>query len=160
MIVCRRHARCSKRREIAVRSPMKENWSMCCTMSIKISHLVRCTPVFGNVDYPSLRDLRQQIPRLISCASLPRGYELWANRMRLPELDQEVIQVRPFLRSHFCIGFYDAGEDPEVGMVVGHMDRDLAEIPMFGCDGLECHGDPFNLPRSGPKNQILKLCCF
>jgi hypothetical protein len=80
--------------------------------------------------------------------------------MRLPELDQEAIQIRPLLRSHCCMGLRDTDEDIEVIKVVGHTDRDLAEIPMVRRDGLECHGDPSNLPRSGPENHIFELCCF
>jgi hypothetical protein len=72
------------------------------------------TPV--NVDYPSLRDLRKQKPNLISRAPRIRGYEFRANRMRLPELDQEAIEVPPFPRPYSCNGFLGVDKGLERGI--------------------------------------------
>ena len=75
--------------------------------------------------------------------------------MRLPELDQEAIEVRPFLRPHFYKEFPGVGKE-----LVRYMNRDLAKIPMLGFDGSECHGNPFNVARSGPESRVLEFCRF
>jgi hypothetical protein len=139
---------------------MKENWSTRRTMTINTSYLLG--PVlllFENVGYPSLRDLRQQMPNLIYRASPRRGYELWANRTRLPELDQETIEFQPLLKFHFW-GSPDLGGGPGEGKVERYMNCDLLKVPVLGCDGLECNGNPFDPPRSGPKNHTFQFCRF
>jgi hypothetical protein len=127
----------------ATRSLMKENGSTRRTMLINTSYLLG--PVlllFENVCYLSLRDLRQQMPNLIYRASLRRGYELWANRTRLPELDQETIEFQPLLKFHFC-GSPDLGGGPGEGKVERYMNCDLLKVLVLGCDGLERNGNPF-----------------
>jgi hypothetical protein len=74
--------------------------------------------------------------------------------MRLPELDQEAIEVRPFPRPHFCKEF------PEVEELERYMNRDLVKIPTLGCDDLECRGDPFYIARSGLESHIPEFCRF
>lgn len=41
-----------------------------------------------------------------------------------------------------------------------HDDGDLLEVSMFGCDCLECRGDPFNFQRLTPKDDVFKLGYF
>jgi hypothetical protein len=124
-------------------------------MSVDMPYLLGPVQILEIVDYSSLRDLRKQKPNLISRVSRIRGYEFRVNRIRLPELDQEAIQVPPFPRPYSCSGFLGADKG-----LIGYMNRDLSKMLMLGCDGLECHGDPSNPPRSGPKSYILEFCRF
>jgi hypothetical protein len=75
--------------------------------------------------------------------------------MRLPELDQEAIKVPPSPRPYSCGGFLGIDKG-----LTGYINRDLSKILMLGCDGLECHGDPFNLPLSELKNHVFEFCRF
>ena len=62
--------------------------------------------------------------------------------MRLPELDQEAINVEPVLTDCFSNDLPDIGIGIDKGRVERHMNRDLLEILVFGGDGSERHGDP------------------
>jgi hypothetical protein len=61
----------------------------------------------------------------------PQSIVSWANRTRLPELDQEAIQVQPLLRTLFSNRSPDVGKGLGEGQVVRHVDRDLSKISMF-----------------------------
>ena len=91
---------------------------------------------------------------------LRRAYDLGANRTRLPELDQEAIDIPPLPRVRFSNGVPDATRMPSTDRVVGHVDRDLSEVLMLGCDSLECSDDLLNGPRIGPKYHIFELRRF
>jgi hypothetical protein len=75
--------------------------------------------------------------------------------MRLPELDQEAIKVPPSPRRYSCSRFLGVDKG-----LTGYMNRDLSKILMLGCDGFECHGDPFNTPLSELKNHVSEFCRF
>ena len=38
--------------------------------------------------------------------------------------------------------------------------RDLLQVPMLGCDGFECHGDPYAVQYSAAENYIFEFCRF
>ena len=63
--------------------------------------------------------------------------------MGLRQLDQEVIEVRPPRTAFRRPNQFDnvALVDAAAGDA-GYMDRDLPEISMFRCDGLERRDDP------------------
>jgi hypothetical protein len=84
---------------------------------------------------------------------------LGANRARLPGLDQEVVKFQPQHTICFLDEFLDDGKDPGVGQTARDTNRDL-KISMFGCDGLQCLGDPSDPPYSGPKNHIFQFHRF
>jgi len=94
---------------------------------------------FSQVDYPSLRCLRQQVHYPLKRRFLlPRRavYDLRANRMRLPELDEMTVEVHPLPISLLVTNGGGAG---------GDVNLDLLEISMVGCNRLECHGDPHDV---------------
>ena len=70
--------------------------------------------------------------------------------MRLPELDQEAIKIQPLSMTCSSNGFPDIGVDTgakEIDKVwIKCLNRDLLKIPVFGCDRLECFGDPLDGP--------------
>ena len=84
------------------------------------------------------------------------GYDLGANRTRLPKLDEEAVKVQPLLEYLFSNGFLNVGAG--VGQVVRRMDRDLSKGLMFRLDGLECFGDPFDMPRIDLEDHSPKPC--
>jgi hypothetical protein len=56
------------------------------------------------------------------------AYELWPNRTRLPELDQEAIKVQPLPIACFSDDSGDFGTGANGGHVVRHVDRDFPKI--------------------------------
>ena len=116
--------------------------------------------LFDKVDYPSPRYLGQQASNAISHILLRHTYDLGADRTRLPELDQEAIDVHPLLKVRFIDCLPDVAKKPSTDHVVRYVDCDLSEVLMLGCDGLECPDDPSGTPRVGPKYHIFKLCRF
>jgi hypothetical protein len=113
---------------------------------------------FDKVDYPCLRYLRQQTSNIISHTLPHRAYDLWTDRPRLPELEQEAINVQPLPTICFLNGSPEVST--EAGRVVGRRNRDLSKISVFGCDGLECHNDPFEVPRIELKPHNFESCRF
>ena len=99
----------------------------------------------NQVNYPSLRYLRQQTPNGISHSRRVllqrRAYHPWVNRTRLSKLN-EVVKVRLFPSNLFSDGLPDIGTGASEDGAVTHTNRDLSKISMFGCDGPECYGDP------------------
>jgi hypothetical protein len=71
--------------------------------------------------------------------------------MRLPELDQKAIKVQPLP---------DVGTGTGEGQVVRDMNRELSEVLVLECDGLECCSHPFDAPRIKPIHHIFELCRF
>ena len=78
----------------------------------------------------------------------------WTNPTRLPELDEKTVKVHPL----------DIGRTlPKVGGVrdgtvrFGYVDRDLMEIPVVRCDGLESQGHPPRGRSSNPKHHFLEF---
>lgn len=80
--------------------------------------------------------------------------------MQLPELDQEAIEVQPLPKILFSDGSPNVCTGTDEGGVETHMNRDSSKLSMFGRDGLECKGDPYDGQRSGPKNCIHEFCRF
>ena len=84
--------------------------------------------------------------------------------MRLPGLDQEVIKVQSPFTKLFSDGWRGVSDCIAIGVGNGqekwYTNRDLSEISMFGCDGLECHNDPFGVPRIEVKRHIREFCRF
>jgi len=76
--------------------------------------------------------------------------------MRLPELNEKVVKVRP-PHEGCSKGLPGVGTTTEGGQGVRHINGDLLKISMFGCDGSECRGDPFDYLRSGSENQITEF---
>jgi len=103
---------------------------------------------FNMVNHPSHRQLRQQTLNTVSHIFLflmrCHGYDLGANRMRLPKLDEETVKVQPLLRYLLSNGLPNMGAG--IGQLVRRMNRDLSKGSIFGWDGLECFGDPFDMP--------------
>lgn len=89
-----------------------------------------------------------------------REYHGREDRTRLPELGKKAIEVRPIPGVFSSRGLPDVLIDTEEGQTVWHIDRDSSEIPMFGCDGPQCHGDPFDPQRYELKNHISELYGF
>ena len=107
--------------------------------------------VLDHVNYPSLRYLRQQTANAMSGVfpppPLPRVQpNPGANRMRVPESDEKVVKVRPPSRGRFSEGLPDVGAGMEGGQAGRQKNGDLANVPMFGRDGLKRPGDPFDDP--------------
>ena len=115
--------------------------------------------VFDQVDQPSLRQLRKQIPNRTHHFFLfapHRVRDPWTNRPRIPELDQEVVNVQP--RCTIIHHYEPLNGVPVLANVAVQSDRvdcDLLEILMLGCDGFECFGDPLPVKMSAPKRDIL-----
>jgi len=80
--------------------------------------------------------------------------------MRLPELDEKVVKIRPSPRDHFSKDSPDVAVDLEGDQVGGQINGDCSEISMLGSDGSKCRGDPFDSLRSGPENDITEFCRF
>ena len=78
--------------------------------------------------------------------------------MRLPQLDEQAIEIQPSLIDRFSNGPPDIITDIEEGQAVSHMDRDLSKLSMLRRDGLECCGDPLHPPGRGPKSDISEFC--
>jgi hypothetical protein len=60
-------------------------------------------------------------------------------------LDQEAIKVQPLPKICFSDDMPNIGtgtKDINDGRAVDHLDRDLSEVLMFGCDGVEGHNNP------------------
>ena len=80
--------------------------------------------------------------------------------MRLPELDREAIKIQPLSMTCSSNGFPDIGVDTgaKVDKVwVTRPNRDFLKIPVLGCDGLQCRGDPPDLPRFRSKNHFFEF---
>jgi len=71
-----------------------------------------------------------------------------------------MVEVRPPPRGRFPKGSLDIGTDVPESQVRGQINRDLSKVPMFRCDGLECHGDPFDILRFGTKSYVPKFFRF
>ena len=74
----------------------------------------------------------------------PVVQDLYTNRMQGPQLDQQAVEVLPFLMN--CVLNREGSCWVEGDMLKG-----------FGFDGLERRGDPLDVQRSPPKCQILKF---
>ena len=116
------------------------------------------------VNHSSLRHLRQQTRHTINpLLLLVRRHriipDLWTNRTSFPELDEQTVEVRPFpvrnLSNHLSNVSAGIVEDELVDA-----DPDLPEVPMPGCDGLKCHGDPFGALISAVKLYISESRCL
>jgi len=118
------------------------------------------------VNYPSLRHLRQQTSYAISrvFVLIPllqrRAHDLWADRTRLQELDEKAVEFQPLLKDLFSKGLSDVGTDADESEAEWGVDREMLETPMFGGDGLECRSDPCHDHGLKPKNHILEFCHF
>jgi len=104
---------------------------------------------FGRVNqfgYPSLRYPWQQIPYTLPhrfLLLLPHlAYDPRSNRTRLPELDEKSVKVHPLPVDLLSSGLFVMGRFSDENGVVTDVDCDPLEIHMFGCNGLECLGDP------------------
>lgn len=66
------------------------------------------------------------------------------NRARLPQVDEEAIKTQPVPKGRLSGDLSGVGTSIEEGQVAGYVYRDLSEILMIGCDGLERRGNPFD----------------
>jgi hypothetical protein len=96
------------------------------------------------------------MPNVISHVSFRRGFDLWADRTRLPELDQEVIKIQPPFTIFFSNSLSEVSITASWGQVRRYVNPGL-KISVFGRYGSECHDDPPNVPISGPKNHTLEF---
>ena len=87
---------------------------------------------------------------------MARRHDRRANRTRLPEVDEEVIEVQPTPVNPFPDGFPDIATKSEDTRVVGRIYYDSLKILIFGRDGLECGSDPFDVHRFDEKNNIVE----
>jgi len=73
-------------------------------------------------------------------------------------LDQETIENHPIsiLRGLLEHGADITGESQGAK----NADRDFLKLSVFGRDGLERRGDPFDFQRFGPENHIPEFCCL
>ena len=77
------------------------------------------------------------------------------NRVRLPELDEKAVELQPL---HIAVRSNPIPIASEVFMKdARRVKRDLLEMTMVGCDGLECHGDPFEAHPFALKCHIFEL---
>jgi hypothetical protein len=103
---------------------------------------------FNKVDYPPLCYLRHQTPNAFShVRNLPHHpFDLWTNRTRLPELNQEAIKVQPLPKVCFLNDSPDVAAAVEEDHAARDTNCDLSKISVFGCDGLECFDGPSDVP--------------
>jgi hypothetical protein len=80
--------------------------------------------------------------------------------MRLPESDKETVKVQPLPANRFFNSILEACTDTNGDEVIGHANRDLSKVSMFGCDSLECHGNPLDVPQFGLKFHIFEFPRF
>ena len=81
---------------------------------------------------------------------------LWTDRARFKELDEEAIEIQPMPIVNFpnCLSDVCAGAE---GIVpVGDMDRDPLKVSMVGRDGFECPRSPLNFEAPAPELHIFK----
>ena len=82
---------------------------------------------------------------------LLREYDLRANRMRLPELGEEVVKIQP-LSLDRCMATAEVE-------LVRRIYRDTLKISVFGC-GSERRDGPFDSPGIELKCHIFEFCRF
>jgi len=96
------------------------------------------------INYPSLRYLWEQIRNAFFHTFLflshAPAFHPQAYRTRFPELDEKAVEVQPL--PIVCFSKEFPGIRTEEGQEVRHINWDLSEVSMVGCDGLKCHGDP------------------
>ena len=66
--------------------------------------------------------------------------------MRLPELDEEVVQPQPLPENTFSNGLPNPGTRAGIGGVEMNRNRDSSQISVFECDSSECRSDPVDTP--------------
>ena len=90
--------------------------------------------------------------------------DLWANRVRLAELREKAVKVQPLPIGGVASCTPDDGRVGTTSRGIDvrymrHADRDLLDISVAGCDGLECRGDPLGaLLSSAQKRYIFEFC--
>jgi hypothetical protein len=103
--------------------------------------------MLDQLNHPSFRYLGQQTPNAIAHAWFHCVYDPWTNQTQLPELDQKAIETQPLPTNWFSNGLHNASTATAIN-------NGLLRTLMFQCDGLECHGDPFGVPRIGLKRHF------
>ena len=115
-----------------------------------VYHISRDPALLNKVNCPSPCYLWQKTFNVISHPCTPafplrcRVCHHWVNRARFPQLDQQAIKVQPLPTNLFSNG--PTKVRTGVDQFGREVNRDLSKISKRGCDGLECDGDPLDVP--------------